>query len=52
MMHRPAETGRSWAHWQQNSAVAKVSKPISYADLINKTDMTLLPFLKAHAQQQ
>lgn len=43
MMHRPAETGRSWAHWQQNSADAKVGRPISYGELEQQAGMALLP---------
>ncbi|WP_313080519.1 DNA/RNA non-specific endonuclease [Pulveribacter sp.] len=38
-----AETGRSWAHWQQNSASAKVEKPISYQELTQRTGFELLP---------
>src|SRR5690606_30740111 len=51
LVYDPA-TGKSWAHWQQNSAAAKVGRPISYAELVQKTDMALLPFLKAQAQHQ
>lgn len=38
-----AETGRSWAHWQQNSATAKVERPISYEELARRSGMALLP---------
>ncbi len=38
-----AETGRSWAHWQQNSAGAKVGRPISYGELEQRAGMALLP---------
>ncbi len=36
-------TGKSWAHWQQNSPDAQVGRPISYAELVKRTDMRLLP---------
>lgn len=38
-----AETGRSWAHWQQNAESAKAGPPISYAELAKRTGMTFLP---------
>jgi len=36
-------TGRSWAHWQQNAPSAQVGRPISYAELVKRTGMQLLP---------
>jgi endonuclease G len=40
-----AETGRSWAHWQDNAATARVSRPISYQELVARTRMEWLPLL-------
>lgn len=37
-----ATTGRSWAHWQANSAGAKAGAPISYAEFVRRTGMQLL----------
>lgn len=37
-----AQTGRSWAHWQENGPAAQVGRPISYAELIKRTSMQLL----------
>ncbi len=36
-------TGKSWAHWQQNSPDAQVGAPISYWELAKRTGMQLLP---------
>jgi endonuclease G len=38
-----AQTGRSWAHWQQNSPQQQSIKPISYAELVTRTGLHLLP---------
>lgn len=38
-----ATTKRAWAHWQQNSSYAQVSRPISYGDLEQRIGMELLP---------
>lgn len=39
-------TGRSWAHWQQNSPEAQVGRPISYKEVVQRTGMELLPGLR------
>ena len=39
-------TGRSWAHWQQNSPEAQVGRPISYQEVVQRTGMELLPGLR------
>ena len=39
-------TGRSWAHWQENSPNAQVGRPISYAEVVERTRMELLPGLR------
>ena len=39
-------TGKSWAHWQQNSPNAQVGRPISYAEVVERTRMDLLPGLR------
>jgi endonuclease G len=36
-------TGKSWAHWQENSPNAQVGRPISYQELVSRTRMELLP---------
>jgi endonuclease G len=36
-------TGKSWAHWQQNSPEATVGRPISYEELVKRTGIELLP---------
>lgn len=38
-------TGKSWAHWQENSPNALVGRPISYGELVSRTKMELLPSL-------
>ena len=38
-----ATTGRSWVHWQANSASTKESAPISYEEFVRRTGMQLLP---------
>lgn len=38
-----ATTGRSWVHWQANSASTKESAPISYEEFQRRTGMRLLP---------
>ncbi len=42
LVYDPA-TGKSWAHWQENSAGAKVGRPISYQDLVHRLELQLLP---------
>ena len=37
-----ATTGRAWAHWQANSAGERVSQPISYAELMQRTGINFL----------
>ena len=36
-------TGKSWAHWQENSPNAQVGRPISYQEVVSRTRMELLP---------
>ena len=38
-----ASTNRAWAHWQANRDNERVSKPISYADLVQRTGIEFLP---------
>ena len=38
-------SGRAWAHWIENTDQARVSKPISYQELVNKTGIRFLPML-------
>ncbi|WP_353235813.1 DNA/RNA non-specific endonuclease [Diaphorobacter ruginosibacter] len=38
-----ASTHRAWAHWQQNSELARPGKPISYGELESRLGMELLP---------
>ena len=37
-----ATTGRAWAHWQANRAGERVSKPISYDELVKMTGVEFL----------
>ncbi len=41
-------TGRAWAHWQDNTADARVGKPISYEDLVKRTGVEFLPGWKGN----
>lgn len=36
-------TGRAWAHWVSNTNNARVSKPITYQELVRRTGLELLP---------
>ncbi|WP_081821537.1 DNA/RNA non-specific endonuclease [Achromobacter sp. DH1f] len=38
-----ATSGRSWVHWQANSASTKAGPPISYEEFVKRTGMRLLP---------
>lgn len=38
-----ATTGRSWVHWQANSASTKAGPPISYEEFVKRTGLRLLP---------
>ncbi len=38
-----ATTGRSWVHWQANSAQTRVGAPIGYDEFTRRTGMQLLP---------
>jgi len=38
-----AVTGHAWAHWQANREGERVSRPISYAELIKRTGIEFLP---------
>ena len=38
-----ATTHRSWAHWQANDDAERVSKPISYEELVQRTGIQFLP---------
>ncbi|MNK21986.1 Nuclease precursor [compost metagenome] len=38
-----AATGRSWVHWQANSASTTVGAPIGYEEFVRRTGMKLLP---------
>lgn len=39
-------TNRAWAHWLDNRDDAKISKPISYEELVQRTGIYFLPNLK------
>lgn len=45
LVYDPA-TGRAWAHWIENTNHARASKPISYAELVRRTNIDFLPKLK------
>jgi endonuclease G len=38
-----AQSQRAWAHWQANDDAARVSQPISYAELVRRTGIEFLP---------
>ncbi|RTZ41096.1 DNA/RNA non-specific endonuclease [Candidimonas sp. SYP-B2681] len=38
-----ATTGKSWVHWQANSANTKAGPPISYNEFVRRTGLVLLP---------
>lgn len=38
-----ATSGRAWAHWIANTNEASVSKPITYAELVNRTGIEFMP---------
>lgn len=38
-----ASTQRAWAHWIENTDAARVSAPISYAELVRRTGIEFLP---------
>ena len=40
-----ATTGRSWAHWQENREGERVSAPITYKELVQRTGVEFLPGL-------
>lgn len=44
-----ASTGRSWVHWQANSADTRMSEPISYEEFTRRTGMPLLSGVKRTA---
>jgi endonuclease G len=37
------QKGTAWAYWQENSNAAKVSPPISYGELVDRTGISFLP---------
>ncbi|MBP6020426.1 MAG: DNA/RNA non-specific endonuclease [Burkholderiaceae bacterium] len=41
-----ATTGRSWVHWQTNSASSKAGPPISYDEFVRRTGLQLLPSIR------
>jgi endonuclease G len=45
LVYDPA-TGRAWAHWIENTDQARASKPISYEELVRKTNIEFLPKAK------
>lgn len=34
---------RAWAHWHENDDATRGSRPISYAELVNRTRIEFLP---------
>lgn len=38
-----ATADRAWAHWQANQEGERVSRPISYAELVRRTGIEFLP---------
>ena len=46
LVHDPL-TGRTWAHWLDNTDAAHVGKPISYDELVRRTRINFIPALSA-----
>lgn len=40
-------TGRSWAHWLDNTDEARIGKPISYDELVRRTGINFIPQLSS-----
>lgn len=38
-----AASGRTWVHWQENSAASRAGPPISYEEFVSRTGLHLLP---------
>ena len=41
-----ASTNRAWAHWQANRDEERISQPISYTELVQRTGIDFLPGVK------
>ena len=48
LVYDPA-TGRSWVHWQDNSANSRAGRPISYEEFVARTGLHLLPEVSVQA---
>ena len=48
LVYDPA-TGRSWVHWQANSANSRAQRPISYEEFVARTGLRLLPEVSMRA---
>lgn len=42
LVYDPA-TGRAWAHWIENTNEARVTRPITYEELVRRTNIEFLP---------
>ncbi len=42
-----AGTGKSWAHWVENTDEARAGKPITYRELVERTGIEFLPGISA-----
>jgi endonuclease G len=42
-----ASTGKSWAHWVENTDEARAGKPITYRELVERTGIEFLPGIAA-----
>lgn len=42
-----ASTGKSWAHWVENTDEARAGKPITYRELVERTGIEFLPGISA-----
>jgi len=40
------QKGKAWAYWQENANATKASPPISYAELVKRTGISVLPSAK------
>ena len=41
-----ANTGRAWAHWIENTDMARAGRPITYSELVKRTGTEFLPGVK------
>lgn len=45
-------TGRAWVHWLDNTDTARAGKPISYAELVQRTGIDFMPAFAGGQQRR